>query len=284
MKSEAGSMKYRIVADSSANLYKIEGVDFFASVPLKIITSEREFTDTEGTDLAEMVDYLQGYRGRSGTSCPNVQDWLEAFGDADVILGVTITSALSGSYASAMKAREEYLARHPGAKVRIVDSLSAGPEMQLIAEKMVETVREGGSFEEMSRKLEEYCRHTHLLFCLEHMDNLARNGRVNPAVARLAGILGIRVVGKASEHGTLQQLHKCRGEAQTVSRAWKEMAAHGYHGGRVRLAHCFNPGIARGLTDRIRAGFPDADVRTTFCTALCSFYAEKGGLMIGYES
>ncbi len=275
-------MKYKIVADSSANLYEIEGVDF-TSVPLKIITDEREYVDVKGTNLAEMVDYLQGYKGRSSTSCPNVNDWLEAFGDADVIFGVAITSNLSGSYASAVKAREEYLAEHPKAKVMIVDSLSAGPELELIVEKMTEVVQAGGSFEEMEQKIEEYCRHSHLLFCLEHLDNLARNGRVNPAVAKIAGILGIRIVGKASDEGTLQQLHKCRGEALTVSSTWKEMLAHGYSGGKVRLAHCFNPGIAQKLTDVIHERFPNADVRTTFCTALCSFYAEKGGLMIGYE-
>lgn len=276
-------MKYKIVADSSANLYEKEGVDF-CSVPLKIITDEREFVDVKGTDLAEMVSYLRGYKGRSSTSCPNVHDWLEAFGNADVIFGVAITSNLSGSYASAMRAREEYLAEHPEAKVMIVDSLSAGPELELIVEKMAEVVQAGGSFESMSEEITEYCKRSHLLFCLEHLDNLARNGRVNPAAAKIAGILGIRIVGKASDEGTLQQLHKCRGEAITVSRTWKEMQAHGYHGGKVRLAHCFNPGIAKKLTDLIHESFPQADVRTTFCTALCSFYAEEGGLMIGYES
>lgn len=275
-------MRYKIVADSSANLYDIEGAEF-ASVPLKIITDEREFVDVRGTDLEGMVDYLQGYKGRSGTSCPNVNEWLEAFGDADVIFGVAITSNLSGSYASAIKARDEYLAAHPNARVMIVDSLSAGPEMELIVEKMIEVTREGGTFEEMCGKIEEYCRHSHLLFCLEHLDNLARNGRVNPAAAKIAGILGIRILGKASDEGTLQQLHKCRGEAMAVSRTWEEMLAHGYSGGKVRLAHCFNPGIAQKLTDMILKSFPEADVRTRFCTALCSFYAEKGGLMIGYE-
>ncbi len=276
-------MKYKIVADSSSNLYEMEGVDYFTSVPLKVITDEREFTDVKGTDLAEMVSYLRGYKGRSGTSCPNVHDWLEAFEDADVVLGVAITSNLSGSYASAAKAREEYLEKHPGAHVLIVDSLSAGPEMALIVEKMVEVVQAGMEFDEMEHAIRDYCRRSHLLFSLEHLDNLARNGRVNQAAAKIAGILGIRVIGKASDHGTLQQLHKCRGESQAISRIWKEMRTHGYRGGKVRLAHCFNPGIARGLADLIQDSYPQADVRTTACTALCSFYAEEGGLMVGYE-
>ena len=275
-------MKCKIVSDSSSNVYERTDIDY-SSVPLKIITSEKEYSDVKGTDISEMVTYLQGYKGKSSTSCPNVQDWLEAFGDAELIFGVTITSNLSGSYSSALQAKKEYEAKHPGAKVLIVDSLSAGPELELIIEKMEEVLKEGGSFEEMSRAVTDYCKHSHLLFALKHLDNLARNGRVNPAVAKIAGVLGIRVVGKASDEGTLQQLHKCRGEAKAVSGIWDEMKKHEYCGGKVRLAHCFNPQIAQALSDTIHQSYPDADVRITSCTALCSYYAELGGLMIGYE-
>lgn len=275
-------MKCKIVADSSANVYERDGIDY-TGVPLKIVTSEKEYSDVKGTDIAEMVTYLQGYKGKSSTSCPNVHDWLEAFGDADLILGVTITSNLSGSYASAMQAKQEYEAKRPDAKVFIVDSLSAGPELELIIEKMEEVLKSGKSFEEMTREVAEYCKHSHLLFALKNLDNLARNGRVNPAVAKIAGLLGIRVVGKASEEGTLQQLHKCRGEAQSITSILNEMEKHGYHGGKVRLAHCFNLQMAQTLSDIICQNYPQADVRIRTCTALCSFYAEEGGLMVGYE-
>ena len=275
-------MKYKIVADSSSNVYERASIDY-SCVPLKIITSEKEYSDVKGTDITEMVTYLQGYKGKSSTSCPNVQDWLEAFGDAEIILGVTITSNLSGSYFSALQAKKEYEAEHPNAKILIVDSLSAGPELELIIEKMEEVLKEGGDFDNMSKAVTDYCKHSHLLFALKHLDNLARNGRVNPTVAKIASVLGIRVVGKASDEGTLQQLHKCRGEAKAIISIWDEMKKHGYNGGKVRLAHCFNPQMARELSDTIRQSYPNADVRITSCTALCSYYAEEGGLMVGYE-
>ena len=275
-------MKYKIVADSSSNVYERDGMDY-SCVPLKILTSEKEYTDVKGTDITGMVTYLQGYKGKSSTSCPNIQDWLEAFGDAELILGVTITSNLSGSYASAIQAKKEYEATHPNAKVLIVDSLSAGPELELIIEKMEDVLKEGGDFERMSKAVTDYCKHSHLLFALKHLDNLARNGRVNPAVAKIAGVLGIRGVGKASDEGTLQQLHKCRGESKAIISIWDEMKQHGYRGGKVRLAHCFNPQMARALSDTIHQSYPNADVRITNCTALCSYYAEQGGLMVGYE-
>jgi fatty acid-binding protein DegV len=51
----------------------------------------------------------------------------------------------------------------------------------------------------------------------------------------------------------------------------------------VRVAHCFNPQAAELLVDHIRANYPNADIEILSTTALCSFYAEEGGLMIGFE-
>lgn len=275
-------MKCRIVADSSANVYEREGVDF-VSVPLKIVTAEREFVDVKGTDIAGMLSYLQGYGGKAGTYCPNVLDWIEAFGDADLILAVTITSGLSGSFAAAMKAKVDYEAAHKDAKVFIVDSLSAGPELELIIEKMEEVINSEMTFKEMVKAITEYCTTTHTLFSLKKLDNLARNNRVSPTAARIAGLMGVRIVGKANSQGTLQSLHKCRGGSQSVALIFEEMQKHGYNGGKLRLAHCFNPQIASELSDTVHRVYPEADVRITECNALCSFYAEKGGLMVGYE-
>ena len=76
--------------------------------------------------------------GKSSTACPSTQDWTEAFGDAENVFCVTLTSALSGSYNSARVAGEEYMETHPGRKVHVVDTLSAGPELRLVVEKLRE--------------------------------------------------------------------------------------------------------------------------------------------------
>ena len=76
-------MSYKIVADSSSNLSGLEGVDY-ASVPLKIVTAEKEYTDDANLDIGQMLQELAAYKGRSGTACPNVGEWLEAFGQAEI--------------------------------------------------------------------------------------------------------------------------------------------------------------------------------------------------------
>lgn len=276
-------MKYKIVADSSSNLFSLSDVDF-ASVPLKIITEEAEYVDDTDLDVALMVSELEAVKGHTGTSCPNAFDWEESFGDADAVFAVTITSNLSGCYNAAVIGAEQFREKNPDAKVCVLDTLSTGPEMQLIVEKLRELILSGMEFDDMVVAIREYMDHTHLLFSLESLANLARNGRVNPAVAKFAKVLGIRMVGAASAQGTLEPLHKCRGEKKAIKAIFSEMETRGFCGGKVHIAHCFNENAALQLKQSILEVYPQSVVDILSCGGLCSFYAEKGGLLVGYES
>jgi len=272
-------MQYTIAVDSSANV--APGNEALKVVPLKIVTDEREFVDDQNLDVAGMVSYLEGYKGRSSTSCPNVGEWLDAIGDAVHSFIITITSGLSGSYNAAMQAKA--IAEENGQKVCVLDSLSTGPEMILIARKLKDLLAEGLHFEAVAEKIRQYMAHTHLMFSLESLNNLARNGRVSPIVAKAAGLLGIRIVGKASDVGTLEQMHKCRGEKKALSTILQDMLDMGYKGGRLHISHCFNLPAASSLKEMVRNLFPACDVTIDSCAGLCSFYAEKGGLLVGFE-
>lgn len=196
-----------IVADSSANLFQADRAGFMP-VPIKIIAGEKEYVDGEALDVAGMLNDLQKYSGRSGSACPSVGDWLHAFGDAEEVYGVSLTSHLSGCYNAACIAAEEYMAEHPGRKVFILDSLSTGSELELLIEKYSELIESGHSFDAIQQKIIEYLKQTHLLFSLESLSNFAKNGRVSPALAAAANLLGIRIVGRASNAGELEPLHK----------------------------------------------------------------------------
>jgi DegV family protein with EDD domain len=274
-------MPIKLVADSSANVYSMPLP--YANVPLTINTATDEFVDDGTLDVAAMVEKIHETKGKSGTSCPNAYDWLQSFEGADRIFAVTITSNLSGSYAACRQAAQDYEQSNPGAKVCVIDSLSAGPELGLILEKLAAWIDEGREYEQMVSDIAEYQKHTHLSFSLESLTNLARNGRVSPAVAKIAGVLGIRVVGVASDVGTLEPLHKIRGEKKALEGLYQDMLNRGYRGGKVRIANCFNMPAAKELEGLIHAQFPHAPVQHESCGGLCSFYAEKGGLLVGYE-
>lgn len=276
-------MKYKIVADSSSDMPVLPGKTDYAVVPLKIIAGEQEFVDDDKLDVSRMVEYLKSYTGKSGTACPSVEDYMQAFGDADRVICVTITSNLSGSYNSARLAKQDYEAAHPDRKVYIVDSLSAGSELVLIINKAKELIEQGVEFEEICARLAAYQEKTGLMFSLESLRNLANNGRVGQVTAKIAGVLGIRVVGKASDVGTLEPTDKCRGEKKAVEKLLDRMLGYGYSGGKVQINHCQNPTAATHLKSLILAKFPKAQIKICTTGGLCSFYAERGGMLVGYE-
>ena len=275
-------MNTKIVVDSSASLYTLQGVDF-ECVPLKIITDDAEYLDNGTMDALGMAQTLRTYKGKTSTSCPNVSDWLAAYEGDDEVYAITITGTLSGSYNAAQLAAEEYQQENPGKRVFVLDSLSTGPEQRLLAEHLRDLLAEGKEFDEICEEMLRYHRHTHLLFSLESLANLARNGRVKPAVAAVARMLGIRVIGQASEAGELDVLCKTRGEHGALERIVLELKEHGYTNGRLHISHCGNPAAAERLKHMVKAVFDGAKVDISECGGLCSYYAELGGLLVGYE-
>lgn len=275
-------MNYKITADSSSNVFTFPGVDY-ACAPLTVITAEKQYPDTPELDVEAMIDDLKTVEGKTSSSCPNIQDWLNAFEGADGVFAVTITSNLSGCYASAVNARDVFLQDHPDVNISVLDTLSTGPEMELVLEKLRELIDAGHDFETIDRLIREYMTHTHLSFSLASLVNFARNGRVSPLVAKMVGVLGIRLVGIASDVGTLEPRHKCRGEKKALEALYANLKERGFQGGKVRLAHCRNRNMADNLKALILADFPQCDVKITTCGALCSYYAEEGGLLVGFE-
>ena len=275
-------MSYKIVADSSADLLSLGNAPF-AVASLTIRTAEKEFVDNAQLDVAAMQEFLLAYKGQSSTACPNVSDYRTAFGDAETVVCVTITDRLSGSYNAACLAAKEYTEAHPDRHVLVVDSISTGPESALLLEKLHALLEAGKSIGEIRDSIAAYQKNVHLLFALESMHNLARNGRISPIKAKMAGILGIRAIGRASNVGTLEMVCKARGEQKTVSSMVEIFAKNGYKGGRMKIHHAENPRVASLLADAVRKAFPTAEPEIASLRGLCSFYAERGGILVGYE-
>lgn len=274
-------MRYKIVADSACNVLSGSAGDY-STVPMKIV-AEKEYVDDPNLNVKQMVEDLKQYKGKSGSSCPNVGEWLEAFGDRKEVFGVTISKHLSGSYNAAKQAADTYMEEHSGRKVYIFDSLATGPEMMLLVEKIRRCEAEGDDFETTKRKVLEYHNHLHTLFCLESMNNLARNGRVNIAVAKLAGMLGIRVAGEA-RGGEVTPVHKPRGAKKATQVLLEMVRERGFRdGGIIRVAHCFAEEAAADFRNAVLEAFPHARFLLEPTTALCSYYAEVGGLIVGFE-
>ena len=274
-------MTYKIVSDSSSNILTMEDPNY-ASVPMKV-RAAKEYIDNTELDLAGMVEDLKNHKGPSGSACPSVGEWLDAFGGADMVFCTTMSKGLSGSYNAACEACRIYMEENPGKQAFAFNTLTAGPQQAFLNEKILELAAQGLGFEEIKEKAMAYHSNTHILFCLESMMNLARNGRVPMAVAKIAGMLGIRACGDVKA-GQITPVHKPRGLKKATEALVGMMKERGfYDGARLRIAHCFGEEAALALRDAILKEFPNTRFQMEPTTALCSFYAETGGLMIGFE-
>ena len=276
-------LQYKIVADSSSDVLTLEHIAF-ASAPLKIITAKKEYTDDAALDTEQMVEDLAACTEKSSTACPSVGDWLDAFGEAEYVFCLTITSALSGSYNSAVMAKDAYENANPGRRVLVIDTLSTGPEMKLLIERLQALILEEHTFDEICGRIAQYQQKLDLIFVLESVKNLANNGRFSHLAAKAVGILGLSLIGKASEDGRLELHSKCRGKKKAVAAALRLMQQAGYSGGKVRIGHCMNETAAQTLKALVLEQYPDAEVEYYPCRGLCCFYAEAGGFIVGFET
>ena len=272
----------KIISDSGANVLNLNDASF-ENIPLTIHVNGTDYQDDASLSVSEFIEALHQNDGKTSTACPSIAQWQKAFEGADEIYAITITSVLSGSYNSAVQAASLYREDHPETKIHVIDSLSAGPEMELIIDKLAEFINDGLNFDEICAKINAYKEKTHLNFALESLDNLAKNGRISPAVAKVAKMLKIRIIGRPDD-GKLTPIGKARGAKKTISYLVKDMEEHGFSNGRVIIAHILNEEGANNLKQAIIAKHPEASVEIRKARGLCTYYAQKGGLMVGYEA
>ena len=274
-------MKRKIVADSSADLLELPGVDF-VSVPLNISAGEHQWVDDADLDVSAMMEVLSSFRGHIGSACPSPEQYLNAFGDADEVFVVPISRGMSASYDSACMAARDYMEQHPDRRVHVVDTLLACAPMTLLCEELAEMLRQGLDYDTVVAQITARQQKTRLLFCLQSVHTLANNGRMPQAVAALIGLLNIRLIAIANAEGKGEMVGKARGDKKALPALIEQLHGMGYDGRRLIIHHCNNEALALSLAELVRAEWPQADVDVGICRGLCSTYAENGGMLIGF--
>jgi DegV family protein with EDD domain len=278
-------MKWNIVTDSSCDLFPtaLQGGEVqISSVPFVISVGNRDFVDDETLNTAAMLDAMERCKQASHTSCPSPQGWLEQFEKADFCIAITISSNLSGSMNSAVLAKEMVLERYPEKKIAVLDSHSTGPEIVICVEKICDLIEAGADFEKVVSEAEILLRDTHIVFALSSFDNLIKNGRMSKVAGFLASKLGMWGIGIGSDEGTISIKGKTRGAAKAMAMLLEDMKERGYHGGKVVISHCHNLAFADRLQSKIKELWQDAKISIMPTRGLCSYYAERGGLIVSY--
>lgn len=278
-------MKWNIIADSSIDLFELEvayeNIEF-CTVPFSIGVGEKEYLDDSSLDIGTLMSAMKECKTASRTACPSTGSWYEQFKKDGNVIAITITSNLSGSYNSACVARNMVLEEQPDKQIAVIDSLSTGPEMVLILRKICELISANKDFESVIKGTQEHMKNTHVTFALSSFDNLVKNGRMNRVTGFIANKFGFLGVGIASEHGTIEVKGVTRGRRKATDAIINDMRLRGAYIKEVVISHCHNIEFAEQVKTAILNVWNDATVTIIPTRGLCSYYAEQGGLLIGF--
>ena len=279
-------MSWAIVADSSCNLrnYQPQAPDTqFAIAPLKINVGGREFIDDEALDVAELNRVVASEKTASSSACPSVGEWAELFRRADNVIAITISANLSGSYEAACMARE-LVVGEGGHQIHLVNSRAAGGKLEMLAIALDRYLKDNpeATFEAACDYVDALEQKSTVLFSLSSYENLMKSGRMPKMAGVLANRLNIRVLGTASDEGTIKIVAPTRGQKKMTAKVLQSMESDGFTGGLVCIDHVDNQETADELARAISAKWPAAETEIMPCGGLCSYYAEEKGLIIGY--
>lgn len=278
-------MMWKIVADSGSNLREVEDLPediTLGLVPLVLHLDDVELIDMPDLDTNKLIQEMSEAKETS-TACPAPGVYAEAFAGAENVLCITISSKVSGSFNSAELGRELALEKNPDANIYVLDSKSAGGEMDLLILKAIELIKEGHEFQEVIDQLNAYHENTYVGYMLQSIENLVKSGRVSKMLGSIVGLLNINILGVRSEEGTIEMSDRVRGEKRALKKFLAGMVENGFNGQAVEISHVNNRDLAERLAEKMVEQFPDANITIRPTSGLASFYAEDNGLIVGYE-
>lgn len=289
-------MTWAIIADSSCNLRDYTPAApncIYAFAPLTLHVGGEEYPDDSDLDVSKLNERVRAEATASSSACPSAGEWADLFRLADNVIVVTLSSNLSGSYDSAQMGRnlvmDEYAREHSGQimgkNIYILDSRAAGAKLEIMV-RLIDrylTMHPDAMFDEVVSYAKRLESNSQVQFSLRSFDNLVKNGRMPKLVGALASGLSIRMLGTASEQGTIKVIAPTRGDKKTIKKILDVMRSDGYRGGMTYIDHVDNAEGAEELARAIVSEWPQAEVEILPCRGLCSYYAEETGLIIGYE-
>jgi DegV family protein with EDD domain len=243
-----------LVCDSTADL----DPDFRAAhtvrvVPLTVIFGDDTFAD--GVDMTAEAFYkrLAAPGPFPRTSQPTPAEFEAVFrelgADGGAIVCTTISSDLSGTFASATQARGAL----PEMDIRVVDTRSVAVGHYAVVREAVRVVEAGGDADQVLAAISAVQATTRVLFTVETLEFLRRGGRIGGARALLGSMLDLKPVLEI-RGGGIEPVARVRTYPRAIDRLVDEFsrAASEWGGAELIVAHADRPTIAASLVERMR--------------------------------
>lgn len=254
------SAKTAIMVDSGCDISQefIEQYDIKV-LRLKVLYGDRMYSD--GLDIDPLEVYRRFPQEIPTTSTPNMYEVSELVNEIksegyEKIIGITISSGLSGTYnAVAMAFEEEDIETFAFDTKNI--SIGAG----LLAMWAAKKLSEGWTFEAVKHGLNDKINDSKVFFYMDTLDYLRKGGRISPAVAIVGKALNLKPIISCNEKGTYYTVSKIRGQHKGLEKLMDSLKD--YIGDKKAYLAIMNGDGTRYLDiirTRIKEMFPQCEV------------------------
>lgn len=211
-------MTFKILTDSTADLPESWTQEHDVQVLGLTIQLDGQTYETVGPDELTSEQLLAKMESGSKptTSQINVGQFEAVFRqyaqEGIAVLYVAFASALSGTYQSAVMAREMVLEDYPEAIITILDSKAASMGEGLLVMKAVEARAAGQSLEQTTDLLQSLVPRVKTYFLVDDLNHLMRGGRISKAAALMGSLVNIKPIIAVTADGSLDSVAKVRGK------------------------------------------------------------------------
>lgn len=277
-------MSYKIIGDSCTDITKeMKDTGMVSLVPLTLSVENETFVDDATFDQQLFIRKMKESEECPKSACPSPERYMQEFEGQEECYVITLSSKLSGSYNSAVLAKNMYQEEHPQVKIEVIDSQSASCGQMLLALKIKELKERGLSFEEVKKNVSEFRDQMQTKFVLESLDNLRKNGRLNNITAVLCNVLNIKPIMGAKE-GEIIKLDQTRGMQKALVRMAEYIEADAKNATAkiLGIAHCNNKERAEFVKKEILKRVPFKDCIIVDTAGVATLYANDGGIVVSY--
>lgn len=278
-------MSYKIIADSSCDLNRALkeklNIDL---VPFNIDVDDKKFIDDENLDTMDLIQAMRNSPNPVRTSCPSPGDFVAKYKEADNIFTVTISSQLSGTYNSAVLAKDMIKEEYPDKFVHVFDSKSASVAETLIAIKVQELIDNKLGNLEIVEKVERYISELKTYFVLESLDNLIKNGRITKTKGLIANVLNLKPIMGEDGEGNIKLVENVRGTKRAFKRLVEIIGETGEKLEEKILAISHTNALekAEQLKKDIAEKYNFKDIIVVKTAGLSAAYAYDGGIILTF--
>ena len=275
----------RIVADSSCDLNEdLKKSLNVTLVPLTITVGQEHFKDDENLDVSKMINAIEHCKEMAKSSCPSPQEFIDAFKDAGSVFVVTLTSALSGTYNSAMLAKDLYLKEYGDKFIHVFDSKGSSVKETLIAMVIKAMIEEKRTEMEIVEHVNAYLEKQKFFFQLGSLDAMIKNGRITKLKGIIANALNIKPILYANELGEVELYENVRSEKKSIRKLVEIIGEHcdDFSDRILGISHCEAPEKAEILKAEVEARYNFKKIIIVPTAGLSSVYASRGGLTIAF--